>query len=65
MLAVTTHQELPESHRLISGSLFCRTMYQRMQALVKDGTLEHTINGLSPLGRVSLPKLNSAVAAQH
>jgi hypothetical protein len=30
----------------------CRTMYQRMQALVKDGTLEHTVNGISAMGRV-------------
>jgi hypothetical protein len=27
-------------------------MYQRMQALVKDGTLEQTMNGLSAMGRV-------------
>lgn len=27
-------------------------MYQRMQALVKDGTLEQTANGISALGRV-------------
>jgi hypothetical protein len=40
-------------------------MYQRMQALIKDGTLEHTINGLSPLGRVRLPKPSAAVAAQY
>lgn len=27
-------------------------MYQRMQALVKDGTLEQTANGINALGRV-------------